>query len=498
MIPPETHAEIRRLFFAEHFTVNGIAETLAVHHDTVKRAIGTTQFNSRLFSRKSQLDPFTPFIRHTLEQYPRLCATRLYLMLKDRGYVGSVQQLRRLVAHVRPAPATAYLALNVLPGEQAQVDWGHFGTLQVGRAIRKLSMFVLTVSYSRRVYARFTLDQTLESFLRGHVAAFRELGGVPRVLLYDNLKAAVIERVGTAIRFNPSLLEFAGRYHFRPEPCTPASGWEKGRVERTIRYIRTSYAEARTYRDLDDANAQLRRWLDEVCNVRPWPQDRTRTVADAFAEDQPRFLPLPIHDPDTAHVRSIRSGKTPYVRFDLNDYSIPHTFVRKPLTLVADEDVVRVLDGTVEVARHVRSYDRGRRVEDRAHLVGLLEQRKKAIPQRAQDWLRDAVPEVNELLRMLALRGENIGTNVLRYTQLLQLHGLDEFAVAVREAIARETPRSSALASILVRRGHARREVPMIPVQLPDDPRVRGMRVSTHDTATYDALTKARKNDDDT
>lgn len=227
MIPPEVHAEIRRLFFAEHFTVNAIGEALSVHRDTVLRAVDTARFNSKLLARKSLLDRFAPFVAQTLEKYPKLRVTRLFLMLKDRGYTGSIQTLRRLVWTVRPTPSTAYLALNMLPGDQAQVDWGHFGTIQIGRAVGKLSMFVLTCSYSRRVYARFTLDQTLESFLRGHVAAFREIGGVPRVILYDNLKAAVLERIGTAIRFNPALLEFAGQFHFRPVPCNVAAGWEK-------------------------------------------------------------------------------------------------------------------------------------------------------------------------------------------------------------------------------------------------------------------------------
>ena len=496
MIPPEVHAEIRRLFFAEHFTVNAIGEALSVHRDTVLRAVDTAQFNSKLYSRKSLLDRFAPFVAQTLEQFPKLRVTRLFLMLKDRGYTGSIQTLRRLVWKVRPTPSTAYLALNMLPGDQAQVDWGHFGTIQIGRAVRKLSMFVLTCSYSRRVYARFTLDQTLESFLRGHVAAFREIGGVPRVILYDNLKAAVLERIGTAIRFNPALLEFAGQFHFRPVPCNVAAGWEKGRVERTIGYLRTSYAAARTYRDLDDANAQLRRWLDEVCNVRPWPQDRTRTVADAFADEQPLWLPLPVHPPSTDHVRATRSGKTPYVRFDLNDYTIPHTLVRKPLTLVAGESTVRVLNGALEVARHVRSYDRGRRIEDRAHLAGLLAERPKGVPQKAQDWLREAVPQMDELLRLLALRGENLGINVQRLSLLLHQYGVDEFTTAVAEAVARETPRSSSVASILVRRGHARREPPTLPVRLPDDARVRELRVATHDLATYDTLSKQRNADD--
>jgi transposase len=490
VIPPELKVEIRRLYYAEHFTVNAIAEAVGVHHETVEQAINAHKFVPTPRLHRSRLDPFVPFIVATLEQYPKIRASRLFLMLKDRGYEGSVQQLRRRVRRLRPGPQTSYLALSVLAGEQAQVDWGHFGTLQVGRAVRKLSMFVMTLSYSRRTFARFTFDQTLATFLACHVAAFRDFGGAPRVALYDNLKSVVLERVGTAVRFHPSILELAGHYHFRPEPCNVAAGWEKGRVERAIGHARTSFAEARHYRDLDDANAQLRHWLDQVANVRKWPQDRTRTVEDAWREEQPRLLPLPAHEPDTSHVDTVRSGKTPYIRFDLNDYTIPHTLVRKPLTLVADERTVRFLDGEEEVACHARIYDRGRRIEDPGHLAGLLEERRKAVVPKAQDHLRARVPEIDRLFDLLAVRGENIGANVAKYIELLSQYDLEEFRAAVAEAIARETPRASSVGAILHRTARARKALPVLPVQLPDDPRVRDLRVVSHDPATYDRLAR--------
>jgi len=318
-------------------------------------------------------------------------------------------------------------------------------------------------------------------------------------ILYDNLKAVVLERAGRAVRFNPTLLEYSGAYHFKAEPCNPAAGWEKGRVERAIRYIRQSYAAARTYRDLDDANAQLRRWLDEVANVRPWPGDRTRTVADAFAEEKPTLLPLPANPPPTAHVRAVRSGKWPLVRFDLNDYSIPHALVGRPLTLVADETTVRVLDGVGVVATHTRSWDRGRRVEDRAHIEGLLAHKPRGLPTKAADHLRRIAPGFGTLLRLLAERGENTGSHVATMTQLLTVYGEVDFASAVAEAAERGTPRASSVAVLLQRRRHAADAPPPVPVQLPDDPRVRGLRVRRHDPASYDALTrrpKPRKDDD--
>jgi transposase len=174
MIDGELRARIRRLFFAEHWKLGTIAVELGVHYDTVARAVETERFISHQRPvRPMLLDPYKEFIAQTLELHPRLRATRLLEMIKGRGYAGSAVQLRRYVATVRPtAKAEAYLRLSTLPGEQAQVDWGQFGKIRVGKALRPLSCFVLVLSWSRAMYARFTLDQRLESFLRGHILAF--------------------------------------------------------------------------------------------------------------------------------------------------------------------------------------------------------------------------------------------------------------------------------------------------------------------------------------
>src|SRR5262249_20320468 len=158
-------------------------------------------------------DPYLPCIRDTLAQYPSLRATRLFEMIRARGYPGSVVQLRRIVRTLRPAATPAvYRRLTTLMAEEAQVDWGAFGAIRLGHGVRPLSGFIMVLSYSRALFALFTLDQTLESFLRGHVEAFAALRGTARTLVYDNLRSAVLERQGTAIRFHPRLLELAGHY----------------------------------------------------------------------------------------------------------------------------------------------------------------------------------------------------------------------------------------------------------------------------------------------
>ena len=151
-----------------------IARQLHVHHSTVRRVLaqaGLPQAGPP--PRPSQIDLYLPFIRQTLETFPTLTASRLYAMARERGYRGSPDHFRHLIACHRTRPkAEAYLRLRSLPGEQAQVDWARVGHLQIGRARRPLMAFVMVLSYSRQIFLRFFLDARMESFLRGHVGAF--------------------------------------------------------------------------------------------------------------------------------------------------------------------------------------------------------------------------------------------------------------------------------------------------------------------------------------
>src|SRR5438132_4342169 len=164
MISPETRVQMRRYFYAEHWKIGTIAQALDVHPDTVRRAIEVERFQHAEPLRPSMLDPYLPFVREVLEQHPRLRATRIHQMIRDRGYAGSVEQLRRIVARLRPQPHEAFLRLQVFPAEQAQVDWAYFGSVMVGRAKRQLSCFVITLSWSRTLYLEFFFDQTTENF----------------------------------------------------------------------------------------------------------------------------------------------------------------------------------------------------------------------------------------------------------------------------------------------------------------------------------------------
>ncbi|WP_437644267.1 IS21 family transposase [Sorangium sp. So ce362] len=491
MISEELRSRMRRLYFAEHWKVGTIAAELGVHHDTVRLAIDATRFvNTQYRAHVSVLDPYKSFIQLTLKDHPKLLSTRLYDMITSRGYAGSVVQLRRYVRAIRPSSHhEAFFRLRTLPGEQAQVDWGCFGTLLVGRAKRALSCFVMVLGWSRAVYAYFTLDQTLESFVRCHMRAFEALGGVPRALLYDNLKTAVLERQGDIIRFHPRLLELAGHYHFATKPCAPYRGNEKGKVERAIRYLRYSFFDARSFSSVADLNTQLAAWIAAVAHTRRVPGDPDgRLVAEALTEERPRLLPLPQHAFESDLVRPAASGKTPYLRFDLNDYSIPHALVRKPLTLIASEESVRIVDGKTVVAHHRRSYDRLQTVEDPTHLQTLADHKRHAHELRGRDRLRTACAHAEAFLDAIALRGGHLGGTTSRLLRLLDRFGAAPLDGAIADAFGRGALSAQSVAHVLDQATRAAGAPPPLEHVMSDDPRIHGLRITPHALGRYDAL----------
>ena len=488
MVSPEEIANIRRLFFAEHWKIGTIATQLGLHPDTVRGAIESHRFRRGPSLRAGLADPYLDFIRRTLEQYPTLRATRLFEMVKQRGYAGSAVQLRRVVAGLRPARREAFFRLSTLPGEQGQADWAHFGQVRIGGATRRLSCFVLTLSYSRALWVEFFLDQSLENLLLAHVHAFQDWGGVPRAILYDNMRSVVLERRGDAVHFHPRLLELCAHYHFAARPCRPARGNEKGRVERVIHYIRHSFFAARSFAGLADFNRQALVWRDQIAHLRRWPGDDSRIVSDALTEERPRLLGLPVNAFETDLVRPIRSDKTIYVRFDLNDYSIPPEAVGRQLTLTANPERVRLLDGASEIARHRRSYDRHARIDDPAHIEALLEQKRKALGATATGRLEQMVPSIRAFLDAAFERGESAAAQTRQLLGLLEDYGAAELEAAVREAIERQTPCAASVAFILSRRRRSGSNK-FLPVDLSRHPHLADLSVPTHQLEIYDDLT---------
>lgn len=488
-ISKEMGAEILRLYHAEKWPANTIAIQLKVHHSAVKRVLLQEGVPiTKLRVRLSKADPYMGFIEETLKKYPKLPASRLHEMVKARGYTGAASRFRAIVASLRPRPTEAYMRLRTLPGEQAQVDWGYFGKVKFGNAERRLAGFVMVLSWSRQIFLRFYPGEAMPYFLHGHVGAFRFFDAVPREILYDNLKSAVLERVHDAIRFNPALLELAAHYRFAPKPVAVARGNEKGRVERAIQYIRHSFFAAREWKDLDDLNKQANKWCLEVAAERKCQEDQNMTVGKAFALEKGKLLELPANPFPVCERVMVQVGKTPYVRFDLNDYSVPHIYVRKTLAVAADMGSVRILSEGQEVARHKRCWERGCQIEDQVHIKELEELKKEAKQHRGMDRLHHAAPSARKLLQIAAERGNGLGGLTSGLLKLLDLYGAQAVEQAIREALEVEAVHLSAVRQVLERRRREQNLPPPVEIEVRDDPRITNLVVVPHSLSTYDTL----------
>jgi hypothetical protein len=268
-------------------------------------------------------------------------------------------------------------------------------------------------------------------------------------------------------------------------------------VERAIRYVRESFWAGRVFTTLSECNRQALLWRDEVAHQRPWPGDNTRSVAEAFAEEQPRLLPLPLHPFNPDLLLSLRPQKTIYVRFDRNDYSIPPEALDRPLTLVASDSVVRILDGNQEIARHLRSYDQQQEVLHPPHQQDLLRLKRKAFHCTPRGRLTQTVPESETLLDLAFARGESAGRQTAQLLKLLDLYGAAPLRSAIREALRRDTPRASSVAFLLRQQQQkVSTSMPVI-VDLSRHPEAQTIDVKPHDLETYDALTHHHKDSDE-
>jgi hypothetical protein len=328
----------------------------------------------------------------------------------------------------------------------------------------------------------------MENFLRGHVGAFASWNAVPRVILYDNLRSAVLERRGDAIRFNPTLLDFAGHYRYEPRPVAVARGNEKGRVERAVRYVRDSFFAGRQFTDVDDLNAQADQWCWGAAADRRCPDQDALTVREAFAAEAPQLLKLPDNPFPVVEQVAVAVGKTPYLRFDKNDYSVPHSEVRRSLSVLADLDRIRIVDGSQILASHRRSYGKGERIEDPAHIQALVDHKRQAHRERATDHLAHAAPASQILLVRAAARGANLGTITASLMRLLQRYGAAELQAAIVAALERDMPYPNAVRLALERRREHRQQAPPIAITLPAHVQARDTAVRPHSLATYDTL----------
>jgi transposase len=345
----------------------------------VERGIEAPVYGPRSVGRPSKLAPFMEFLRERVTAFPDLSAARLTREVRELGYAGAYTAVKRFLAAIRPenGPKPYEVRFETPPGLQAQVDFARFVvdfTDDPGTS-RVVWLFGLVLGHSRFLFARYVLHQDLQTLLRCHIQAFEALGGVPIEILYDRMKTAVTgEDDQGHIAYNRSLMALARHYRFQPRACRPYRAKTKGKVERPFSYIRQDFFLGRSFRNLDDLNAQLIGWLDTVANIRVHGTTQ-RVVAEAFAAEQPELQTLPEHRFDAVLKLERRVSHDGFVAIGGNFYSVPDR-TRRVVEVQQLPDLIRILDLGTVVAEHPVLEGRKQYRIDRRHRTGGSAKRK--------------------------------------------------------------------------------------------------------------------------
>ncbi|MCF8076633.1 MAG: IS21 family transposase [Desulfotignum sp.] len=487
MIDRRTVFEIHRLNNMQ-FSSRHIARQLGLDRETVKKYIDQPDITcQKRPGRVSKLDPYRDLIQQMVNDYPQIKAPVVLQHIQAKGFAGEITIVRDYLKQIRQDKKQAFIRFESRPGEQFQIDWGHFGGLAYGKSARKLYALVVIESHSRVLFVVFTHSQKQATLHQCLVAAFLYFGGTPKELVVDNMVTAVIERVGSMIRFNEAFLDFLRHFGITPKACNVRAPYEKGKVENSIRYIRHNFWPLRTFTDLDDVNHQVLAWLDTTANQRVHQTTREKP-AERFVKDALRPLPDPL--PDYRETNSLTVYKDFGVRFDANVYTVPPRLVGKSVTLKADSRTVSIYYKEKQVAAHTRKWKKNLRIDLPAHTEQVRKLRKRILMDRQIMIFMSLGQEAVDYLEKLTDASQPLKKTVAQLLQLQDKYGASSLIYALRKALAHKLYGSEYVENILYQ--EMTPTVRHRPVALKNE-ELNQIRLPQPNLAEYDALALSQR-----
>lgn len=429
-------AEALKLYLVDGLPMRVIAKRLNMSRNTVRRVVGRGASKPRTpaLPRTSLLTPYEARLKEMIDETPELTAPAVLEKLRVDGYRGGVSILRERLRGLRPREKEAFLTLDFKVGEAVQVDWADFGFALPG-VPRRVSAFVMALCHSRYLYLEFALSQSLPSLLRCMERGLRFFGGTTHVAIFDNMKTVVLQHNSQGIAFNRNFLEYASSRGFAVRACNVRRGNEKGRVERPIGFVRSRFWPGRHFSDLMDLNSQGLRWRDDYANNRV--HEVTGKVPSLVFqhEEKAALRPLPTTPFDTDEVEGQTVTKSFRVRFDRNTYSVPPGLVSQSLVVRANDDWVRVMLGTKQVAAHPRSWLTGVDLELPAHRAAALEMK----PGASRDGLPPILLRMGEVatryFKVAAAGTKSLHRETVRLVFFAEVYGSTETAEAMSDVM---------------------------------------------------------------
>ena len=477
----------------EGLSQRAVSRRLGISRTTVSKYWnGTTEkLIEPRYSRRPQLiDPYRDYIMARLEEYPELSAYRLNKEILKRGYQGSERTVRRYVQSVRPQKNREYKPFETLPGEQAQVDWGHFGTIVVEGVRYKLYAFVFTLCWSRVSYVEFIIRGDMATFLSCMHRAFEYIGGVPREVLFDNAKVVVSERVGSVVRFNENLLHLSLTYGFIPRACWINDPETKGKVESQVKYVRRGFFYGLEYDGLDDLNRQALAWCNEEAN--PRIHGTTREVPwERLAVEHEYLKPVPAQVDMPFVIEERQATRTNLISVQGNQYSVPSSFARRKVCFRRYEKHLELLDGWQVVDTIQLTYGRGKRIIRDDHYPEHQRLRERKTPSHPlQARFAALAPEAPAYLQ--GLSRSRVGTlrnQMQRIADLGEVYPPAAISRAMQRALEYQSFGYGTLKRILERQAVAPESLPGNPAHKPQPlPANLNVQVEQRDLAYYQTM----------
>ncbi len=490
MIKQYTVFEVHRLKH-EKLSNRKIAKQLGIHRDTVSKYLNNPDLTRKSrITKSTKLDKYRDQIDQMLSDCPEVNAVIVLQKIKEAGFDGEISIVRQYLRKKRGKVKTRqpFIRFESEPGQQMQVDWGHFGSIEYGKSVRKLYGLVVVEAYSRMMYVEFTHTQKQEILHQCLYNAFRFLGGTPKELVVDNMTTAVIERHGKIVRFNDQFLSFLRPLKIIPQACNVRAPYEKGKVERSIGYLRKSFFPLRNFEGLEDAQEQVLNWLSKIANKRI--HQTTGDVPEIRAGHlQMKQLPYEIRTP-FVETQMVKVYKDFSVRFDSNSYTVPHRCIGKHLTLKANQKTVWIFDKSLPIVTHTRCWEKKQRLEIQSHVEDAKRQRRKELESNEVSIFKSLGEEFREFLIKLTHSNQPVQKSLERILYLKDQYGKGSLAWAIQKALRHNAIGADYIENILYQEMTPQTDHP--PVITKKD-HLNNIRLCEPSLAEYDAFILKRR-----
>ena len=448
MIDYSIYCQIQDYYHQKKLTISQIAKELKLSRNTVKEWINSKYTPRKKAKRSSKLDAYKSKVVNLLHKHP-YSVNQVMQRIKEDGYNGSYTILKEFISTVRPNEHSAYLTLHFEPGECAQIDWGEYKSVRIGSIRRRLSFFVMVLCYSRMLYVEFTLKQTMEHFLSCQKNAFEYFGGVPKKIMHDNLKTAVLEcRRDQPAIIHPRYRDFSEHYGFKTKPCNVRSPHEKGRVENAVGYIKKNFLNGLDLNQFSPINPAARIWMETVANVRVHSTVHEQP-AQLFKEEKSKLSPLPCRPYDVGVTSSVLANSQFRVVLDTNKYSVPCRYASKRLSMRVYPERILVYSNDQLIADHPRCYDRYKDFEHPDHVRPLLQKKRCVMKSKIMQQFMQISKLAEDYYNQLVRKRFNADHHIQKIVALSEIYGPEKVSLVLEDAYKLNAYSSEYIANIL-------------------------------------------------